>query len=311
MTRVVVVLAALALGSVMAASQLTPGTAVDRRTVWVHATVLDAEGRLVTGLTRDRFEVRDEGVLQDISVFSNQLVPFSAALMLDSSGSMQSDRDLVTAAAEAFVGRFIRGDRVVVGNFSVGVWVGQRFSANRGRVLEAVSLGVRGMGMPCLPPSEMEARTSMPRGPIGTRFFDAVECAVMALNGDDEAIRRVVVMVTDGKDYGSFATDHTAIRLATRSGVMVYVVGIYGDEGMARRMLGDLSSETGGGFFILKTKKQMPETFARLADELHRQYILGFVPNNAASGNRRIAVSVTGPGLAVRARRNYNIVPAK
>lgn len=311
MTRVAVVFTVLALGSVIAASQLTPGIAVDSRTVWVHATVLDADGRLVTGLTRDRFEVRDEGIMQDISVFSNQVVPFSAALMLDSSGSMQSDRDLVEAAAEAFVGRFIRGDRVVVGNFSTGVWVGQRFAANRGRVLEAVSLAVRGMGMPCVPPSELEARTGMPRGPVGTRFFDAVECAVVALNGDDEAIRRVVLMVTDGKDYGSFATDASAIKLATRSGAMVYVVGLYGDEGMARRALGDVSSETGGGFFVIKNKKQLPETFARLADELHRQYILGFVPKGTVSGRHRVAVSVSGEGLTVRSRRNYNIVPAK
>ncbi|HXG69492.1 MAG TPA: hypothetical protein VNJ04_02655, partial [Gemmatimonadaceae bacterium] len=96
---------ALAVAAVPAASLAgqQPTFKSGARSVAVYATVTDKDGRLVPDLSRDDFEVRDNGKAQPISVFSNEVQPISVVMMLDRSGSMQGNFGLVQAAGEAFV----------------------------------------------------------------------------------------------------------------------------------------------------------------------------------------------------------------
>ena len=73
------------------------------KTVAVYATVAQKDGRLITDLSRDAFEIRDDGKPQPITVFSTEVQPISVVIMLDRSGSMRGNVGLVEQAAETFV----------------------------------------------------------------------------------------------------------------------------------------------------------------------------------------------------------------
>src|SRR6476646_7700643 len=93
----------LLLGSVIAVAQQQPTFRSGARTVAVYATVAQKDGRLVTDLARDAFEIRDDGKPQPITVLSTEVQPVSVVMMLDHSGSMRGNAGLVEQAAEAFI----------------------------------------------------------------------------------------------------------------------------------------------------------------------------------------------------------------
>src|SRR4051812_39734259 len=88
------------------------------RTVAVYATVAQKDGRLVTDLPRETFEIRDEGKPQSITVFSTDVQPVSVVMMLDHSGSMRGNVGLVEQAAEAFIKNLGPGDTARIGTFA-------------------------------------------------------------------------------------------------------------------------------------------------------------------------------------------------
>src|SRR5262252_7760931 len=99
------------------AQQQPPTFGTTTRTVAVYATVTDAQGRLATDLTRDDFEVDDNGVRQELTVFSNDVQPITGIMLLDRSGSMKPNLELEVRAAEAFVRGMASEDRLRIGNF--------------------------------------------------------------------------------------------------------------------------------------------------------------------------------------------------
>jgi VWFA-related protein len=269
------------------------------KTVWIHATVTGADGRLVTTLEQDDFVVLDDGEPRAISVFSREPMPMAVALMLDVSGSMAGVVPHLPRAAEAFLAQFIRGDRVNVGVFANDVTIGDRFYAHRGRILDAVRYAAGGAGLRCTPPS---AGFAPSRRGAGSAVWDAVECGIQALEKDGEAVRRVVLAITDGVDNASYATSMSAAAYANQAGVMVYAVGM--GSFLSAGALRNLVAATGGGYIALDERRDFTEAFRTIGDELHRQYLLGFEPGDSPA-HRRLEVSVRNPDLTVRARRGY------
>src|SRR5512144_3041547 len=88
------------------------------RTVPVYVTVTDAEGRLVPGLVREDFQVADNKRPQPLTLFSNDPQPITAAVMLDTSGSMTNYIDFVKQACAAFLLRLLPKDRAMLGYFN-------------------------------------------------------------------------------------------------------------------------------------------------------------------------------------------------
>ena len=113
----------LSAGCIVAAFGITAGARQQpfksgARTVAVYATVTDAGGRLVPDLTRDDFEIYDNGKLQPVSVFASDIQPITIVVMLDRSGSMRANNRLVEAAGEAFVERLLPADKARIGSFA-------------------------------------------------------------------------------------------------------------------------------------------------------------------------------------------------
>jgi Ca-activated chloride channel family protein len=267
---------------------------VSTQTVPLYVTVMDGTKRIVPDLQREDFEVYDNGKLQTLTTFDNQVTPISVVVMLDTSGSMTLALDLVKQAAEEFLIRLLPEDKGKVGAFNDKLEVkpaqGLPFTNNRDQLIRA--LGDLDFGYP-------------------TRLYDAVDYAMNELETQDG--RKVVLVFTDGEDTASRLDSGDVTERARSQEVMVYSVGMENEymSGNQRvrtspdRGLRRLSDETGGGFFMLKKKDELGPTFTRIAQELHSQYVMGFTPENLDGKVHKLEVRLKKPGLTARARKSY------
>ena len=132
------------------------------RIVPVVTTVTDAEGRLVPGLEQEDFSILDNGKPQEITFFQNEVQPFTVVVMLDKSGSMTANLDLLDAAAEQFLLRMLPADKGQVGAFSDKIEMSGKFTSDRDDLIGALK----------------ELQFGNP-----TRLYDAIDASMEALTG--------------------------------------------------------------------------------------------------------------------------------
>lgn len=283
--------------------------------VRVFATVTDRDGRLVPHLEKDAFEVRDDGKPQPLTQFDNSPRPIRLVIMLDVSGSMHGNLPLLRDASEQLLARLSPDDLARLGSFGQNVTIGPQFTHDV-RELEA-SL-----------PQEIP-----PDAP--TPLWRALNEAMDSF-GDDANLRRVVLVLSDGKDSGPFDLRHRTysqgdvIDRARTDDVMVYAIGMHsrpqrpgggmlggggaiGPGSLRQALLEDLpdpglarvAEETGGGYTEIRYGEDLGAAFARVADELHSQYLLGFAPPRRDGKVHHIDVRVSGKGMKPRARKSY------
>ena len=163
----------------------------------------------MSDLTQEDFEVYDNGKPQAVTTFSNEPTPITAVLMLDTSGSMTLNLDLVKAAAEQFIIRLLPDDRAKVGAFNdkIQIFPKDEFIADRDRLIRILKNDLD-FGYP-------------------TRLFDAVDESIAALRGIDG--RKVVITFTDGDDTASRVSRGDVLERARIEDVMIYGVGLESD----------------------------------------------------------------------------------
>ena len=271
---------------------------VSTQTVPLYVTVTDSAKRLVPDLLREDFEVYDNGKLQTLTNFDNQVTPINVVVMIDTSGSMTLALDLVKQAAEEFLIRLLPEDKAKVGAFNDKIQVkpetGLPFTNNRDQLIR--SLQDLDFGYP-------------------TRLYDAVDYSINELKIVDG--RKVVLVFTDGADTASRLGSGDVTERSRTEEVMVYSVGMENEymSGNQRvrtspdRGLRRLSDETGGGFFMLKKKDELGPTFTRIAQELHNQYVMGFTPETLDNKVHKLEVRLKRPGMTARARKSYVASP--
>jgi VWFA-related protein len=294
------------------------------RTVPVYVTVTDADGRLVPDLGRGDFEILDNGKPQTISVFASEIQPIMVVMMLDRSGSMVDNFRRVQESAEQFVTRLLPADKARIGSFSYRIHVDPRtFTNDRDELLRILY-------------KELQE-------PGPTPLWNAVSVGMTALTRQEG--RRVVLVFTDGADNpGNDRATNISLgdlmKRAREEDVMVYGVGLTGRvpmRGMGGRGgggwgryppppgggssagrtqrpdagLSKLAAESGGGYFELESTDDLGATFARVADELHRQYAMGFSPEKLDGKTHKLEVRVKRPGMAARARKSYVATPPR
>lgn len=308
----VVIAVLFVLGASLPARQATFKGAT--RTVAVYATVTDQRGRLALDLGRDHFEIDDNGKRQEITVFANDPQPITVVVMIDRSGSMREQFNLVEAAAEQFVGQMQPNDRARIGSFANRIQVDPRdFTANHGELISVLHNDLQEQGP--------------------TPLWNAVNVAITALLHEEG--RRVVLVFTDGVDSPmNFRNGNSSLKdvmkRAERENVMVYAIGLAGqssrfvggrsnpfgglggrgggwrpapekpDEGLSK-----IAAETGGGYFELTSTDNLASTFRRVAEELHHQYVIGFAPSGLDGKIHKLALRVKGTAMTVRARKTY------
>ena len=303
------IVAACVLGVLGAVGQQQPLFRGESDAVRVFVTVLDRDGRLITKLTQDDFEVRDEGKPQPITLFDNTPQPVRLIVMLDVSGSMQGNLPLLRAAAEQLFARLGPDDLARVGAFGYEITISPSFTHDSEELLGAL-------------PDAIAADAPTP-------LWRALDKAMDRFADEGEG-RPVILVLSDGKDSGPtgfgrrVASQSQVIDRARDDNVMVYAIGMrsrgprpsrpgIGPAGLRAALLADMpdsglarvAEETGGGYAEIRFGQDLGVAFARVADELHSQYLIGFAPPERDGKVHDIDVRVSQRGLQPRARKNY------
>ena len=203
----------------------------DTEAIWVTATVIDKDGQLVTDLTRDDFEVLDNGVARDITVFRNDTVPFAITILFDVSGSLVSNLYTMRQAINELFTRFQPGDRAAIGAFWGVTEISPRFTANPKTLRGWVNATINGVGVLCVSSMVYAPRFQFAPRTWGSAIWNAIQCGIDAVSKDAETPRRVVLVMTDGMDTASVQGPQDVGRYADRFGVMVYALGMSGSMG--------------------------------------------------------------------------------
>lgn len=259
--------------------------------VVVHATVLDRDQRMVTTLDRNAFKVFEDGKEQRITSFRHEDIPVAMGIVIDNSGSMREKRDRVNRAALNLVRASNPQDQVFVVNFNDEYFLDQDFTADIGKLKEALE--------------KIEARG-------GTAMYDAlVASADQCKNSPLQ--KKVLFAVTDGDDTASRQSlEQTIKRLQEENGPTVYAIAILGEEkrGRIKRVLNTITERTGGLAFFPKSADEVDAISRQIAHDVRNQYTLGYKPTNpkTSGGYRSIRVEAEAKGmgrLTVRTRSGY------
>lgn len=281
-------------------------------------------GRYVTDLQQKDFVIYEDGVRQEIEFFGSVEEPFSVALVLDSSGSTAAQLDFIKNAALSFVDNLRPQDRVLVIEFNDSVAVRCELTNDRNVIRQALA---------SIHPGEF------------TQVYEAVYTAVWErLHGLEG--RKAVILFSDGIDTASseIVEEDTLDAVLDSEDIIVYPIRYNTrpsvEEKLRRRTSDNLGgpglstiqvdwesrrreldrayrsadeylerlAEISGG--IVERADELVDlkgAFARIAEELRHQYLIGYYPaeDSRISDDRRIKVEVKRGGVKVRARPSY------
>jgi Ca-activated chloride channel homolog len=253
------------------------------QTVAIYATVRDAGGRLVPDLDRSAFRVLDNGRPVELSVFSNEPQPFTAAILLDMSDSLEERVLLVRESTMRFIDALSDRDRARIVTFGDEVAISPILTGDKALLKRVL------------------AEELWPGG--YTPLWRALMAAMTSLDGEQG--RRVLLVLSDGADTDSgprLAKSDDVKRRVVRDAFMVYAIGIEGPE--YTNVLAGAAEETGGGHFKLKSDADLGDTFSHVAEELRHQYLLGFSPTVLDGQVHKLDVQVVRTMLGMEVVRN-------
>ena len=260
-------------------------------------TVTDRHGRYVKNLAKADFSVLDDSkpVEQIRSFHSETDLPLQVGLMVDASNSVRDRFKFEQESAIEFLNQTVRPryDKAFVVGFDVTPEVTQDFTDNT----EALSRGVRAL---------------RPGG--GTAMYDALYFACrdkLLKEQQSGAVRRAIILLSDGDDNMSHVTREEAIEMAQRAGVIVYSISTNITGGARRggdKVLERIADATGGRAFFPFQLNDVANAFVEIQDELRSQYALSYNPANLRTDGRYHTIEILAQnhkGLRVRSRRGY------
>jgi VWFA-related protein len=333
--------ALLALGDAPLRSQQQQGPAisVEAKMVSMLAAVRDKHGHLVNNLNKDDFVVEQDGDPQTITYFAQESnLPLTLGLLVDTSMSQRRILDQERSASHAFLDHVLREDKdkAFVIHFDYEVELLQDLTSSRQK-LEA---SLDALGQPEFSQTGGSSSSGGGRGSHGgggTLLYDAVYLASNELMKKQQG-RKALIILSDGVDRGSKETLQNSIETAQRADTLVYSIlfadkegygnsggyggGHGGGGGMGggghrrypqesrpdgKKILEQISRETGGRFFEVSKKQTIDDIYTALDEELRNQYGLGYVPNKAdvAPGYHKILLTVKQKDLTVQTREGY------
>ena len=297
---------------------------VETNLVTMPVSVLDREGRFISGLQQKDFQIFENGVQQKLDYFQSVEQPFTVIMLIDVSPSTKFRIDEIQNAAITFVNQLRPGDRVAVISFDEDVHVLSPVTSNRNHLRSAIR----------------EARFG-----DGTSLYEAVDYVIDNQSRQIDG-RKAVVLFTDGVDTTSrHASFDSTLRSTEEVDTLFYTIrydtsrddyagnsngggigGILGailtggnisvgSSGTAspeqyatgRKYLERLAQNSGGREFEAQSMYNIEAAFSGIAEELRRQYSLGYYPENVGKlGDRKqIKIRVMRPGVVVRAKNSY------
>ena len=263
--------------------------------VSLSVTVFDRKERLVTDLEQENFAIYEDGVAQQIRLFSKEDLPLRTVILLDTSSSMGRRMELAQEAAVRFARSLKEGDQVKVIEFNTRVLTLAEFTTDVEKVENAI-------------------RETKAQG--ATSLYEALYIALRSLSrrrqGDE---RQAIVVLSDGNDTRSLVTFDDVRQLARKTDVLIYTISLRGSQedlkkqkySDAKYELEKLSGETGGSSFAPEGVKDLADVYDQIATELKSQYNIGYVSTNTKADGawRRLQFRCDREGSVVRSRIGY------
>jgi VWFA-related protein len=259
---------------------------VDVQFVELYATVLDGSGHPVDGLSRESFEVSEDGVEQQILRFEQvRDLPIHTAILMDVSASMEESLDGTREAAVRFYQQIVRPkDRAAMITFNDYPNLAVKFTNE----VDELAGGLAGL-----------------KAERGTSLWDSVIFSLYYFNG----IRgqKALLILSDGKDESSRFGFEDALEYARRAGVTVYTVGLALPRGEARRHLSRWAEETGGRSYFIDSTEPLAAIYGAIENELRSQYLIAYQSSNADSSGafRRVELAVDRRDVDVKTMTGY------
>ena len=242
------------------------------------------DGKYVFDLRKENFRVFEDGIEQEIGHFSSVEQPFYVVLLVDTSSSTAPNLAEIKAALQAFVDQLRPRDAVLLVTFDGLVRpLLSKGTSNRSVLAEAI------------------AKVRSDTGNNGTKLYDAIEYSYQALlriRG-----RKAIILFSDGDDTWSKATMKSTLCATSEADSLIYPIQ-YGASG-STTYLQSLAAETSGRFFQADDLDMIKQSFAGVAEELRRQYSIGYYPKTDSSrkGARTIRVEIDRPDADVIVRK--------
>jgi VWFA-related protein len=264
----------------------------DVNMVVVHATVQDNKGGFIRGLTKESFNIEEDGVKQTITVFTSDDVPVAVGIVIDNSGSMMKRHSEVVVGALTFIQGSRPEDEMFVVNFNDTVEMGlpedRPFSNN-----------------------VVDLRQALMKGRVGgqTALYDGL---ARALDHFEKASRmkKVVLLVSDGGDNRSQNRLDDIVQRADRAGVLIYAIGIFDEmsEDKNPGVLRDLAKRTGGLAYLPHDLSLVRGICSQIALDIRNQYTVGYMSSKGDGAYHELkvtAVDSRGRRLRVRSRTGF------
>ncbi len=296
-------LALAGLGGACLVPAQDPVIRVDVQLVNITFTVRNKQGGLVGNLNKEDFTVLEDGKPQEINRFQRDTdLHITIGLLIDNSVPIDNVICICKRASSEFFRKVLRPkDLAFLITFGSELELMQDLTSSQ-TALER-SLGqVEGQR-----PTRVMTQGPVPTTPRGTRMFDAVYLAAEE-KLRNEAGRKVIVLLTDGADQGSFYKPADALKQSHLSDAVIYSFFYYepmygSDEGALKRLSGD----TGGRVFGVPRRGGLDLAFQQLQEEMRSQYALSYSPSNDRRDGafRRVEIKPRDSSLRVQARRGY------
>ena len=286
---------------------------VNVNVVNLYFNVKDKHGRLIPDLTKDDFNIFEDGKPQTVKYFSKETdQPLTLGMLIDTSGSQQMVLGIEQSVGAQFLEQVLRPkDMAFLINFDVNVELDQDFT-NNGQLLRKAlnevkinrggggATGIPGIGQGPFP-------TSNPRG---TLLYDAIFLAADE-KLKSEVGRKAMIILTDGEDQGSQEKIESAIEVAQKSDSMCYVLliqdrGMY--NGFGAGLMKKLAEQTGGRVIEVGNKpEKLRDALDQISNELRTQYFIGYAPTNQKRDGsyRKVEVKTKSSDYKIQARKGY------
>jgi Ca-activated chloride channel homolog len=261
--------------------------------VVLRGVVVDQQNNLISNLNRDAFTIYEDGKLQKMTSFHQENAPLALGILIDNSGSMLPKRQKVNDAALNLVRSSNTEDEVFVVNFGEEYYLDQDFTGDVVKLKAALD--------------RVETRGS-------TALYDAIVASAKHIRQDSRIQKRVLLVVTDGRDNASEESLEEAVReLQRRDGPVVYIIGFLDPSKQANsimRALQTLASNTGGAAYFPRDLSEVDAITKSIAFDIRNQYVIGYKSSNPSEGHAFHTIDVQARdagrrGLRVRTRTGY------
>jgi Ca-activated chloride channel homolog len=263
-----------------------PGTTFQAHTdlVLIPVTVTDASNRFVLGLQKQDFQLFEDDVEQNVTLFSDEDAPLSIGLLFDESGSMSDKLPTSRDAAAQLLNALEKGDEAFLVEFADLAKVSIAFTGHAQDIQTALK-NAQASGL--------------------TAMYDAINTGLVEMKKASNS-RKAIVVISDGGDNRSHYTAAQIESLVREADVQIYAMGVFEpvfsfgmapEEISGPRLLSEISAQTGGRAFAAALPGDLPSVANRIAVELRNQYVLGYYPKNKTRDGkyRKVKVQVSQP----------------